>query len=105
VLALIYSGSTGDMRLADEDTVREIMKARDQDYIVCGSKEGADNCTSLSDVGLGEGSIYPTAQLPMVSYVFSVTSRASVDDVSRTVEAVIDVSNKTEPRLLSWRTR
>jgi type II secretory pathway component PulK len=105
VLALTYSGSTGDMRLADEEIVREIMKARDQDYIVCTNKEGADNCTTLSDLGLGEGSIFPTAQLPMVSQVFTVTARASVDDITRTVEAVVDVTTKTEPRLLSWRTR
>ena len=52
-----------------------------------------------------EGSIFPPAKLPMESTVFIVTSRASVDDVTRTVEAVVDVSNKTEPRLLSWRTR
>ena len=53
----------------------------------------------------GVGSIFPTAQLPMVSQVFTVTARASVDDITRTVEAVVDVTTKTEPRLLSWRTR
>jgi general secretion pathway protein K len=105
VLGLIYSGSSGDKRLADEDIVRQIMRKRSESYIICSSSDAADGCVTLSEVGLGEGSIFPESELPMKSRVFIATAEASIDDVTRTVEAVIDVSVKTEPRLLSWRTR
>lgn len=106
VLALVYHGSSGDMRLSDEDTVRQILEVRQQDSIVC-TESAADpeRCVGLSEVGLGEGGIYPQVSLPATVTLFLVRAEATVDDVVRSVETVIDVDNADEPRLLSWKAR
>jgi hypothetical protein len=39
----------------------------------------------------------------MDSTVFLITSEARFDEVVRSIEAVIDVTDREEPRLLSWR--
>ncbi len=106
VLALVYHGSSGDMRLSSEDTVRQVLEARAQESIVCTNPQPTEvSCVTLSEVGWGEGTIYPPASLPADSTVFSVRAEASVDDVVRSVEAVIDVGDYKEPRLLSWKAR
>jgi type II secretory pathway component PulK len=104
VLALILYGSSGDMRLADENIVRSILKNRQQDRIVCSQTESdTERCVSLSEVGLGTGSIYPPVELPQEAYFFRVISEGRVEDVVRRVEAVVDISDRENPQLLSWR--
>ena len=106
VLAIIQHGSSGDMRLADEDIVRSILDRRDQDRIVCTQTESdPERCITLSEVGLGTGSIFPPAELPQEAMVFRVTSVATVQSVVRQVDAVIDISDRENPQLLSWRVR
>ena len=58
----------------------------------------------MSDVGLGEGAVFPPVVWPAAATIFTVVSEARVRDVAYTIEAVIDLSNGREPRLLSWRT-
>ena len=104
VLAVLQHGSSGDMRLADEDIVRAILKAREEDRILCTKSESdPDRCISLTDVGLGEGAIFPPIDLPQEAMVFRVISEAQVENVFRRVEAVIDISNREDPQLLSWK--
>ena len=104
VLAILQHGSGGDMRLADEDIVRSILKIRSEDRIVCSQTESdTERCVSLSEVGLGTGSIFPAAELPQKAMVFRVTAEATVEEVVRRVEAVIDISDRDQPQLLSWR--
>jgi type II secretory pathway component PulK len=104
VLALIQYGSSGDMRLADENIVRSILKNRQQDRIVCSQTESdTERCVSLSQVGLGTGSIYPPVEWPQKANFFRVISEGRVEDVRRRVEAVIDISDRENPQLLSWR--
>jgi type II secretory pathway component PulK len=104
VLALIQHGSSGDMRLADENIVRSILKNRQQDRIVCSQTESdSERCVSLSEVGLGTGSIYPPVEWPQRANFFRVVSEGRVEDVVRRVEAVIDISDRENPQLLSWR--
>ncbi len=105
VLGLIYHGSSGNMRLANETLVGDVLRERDAGRLVCTETERSpDLCVSLSDVGLGEGSIFPPVVWPASATTFTVVSEARVRDVAYTIEAVIDVSNGQEPRLLSWRT-
>ncbi len=104
VLALIYHGVSGEKRLVDADTVGRILRAREAGQVVCtGSTEGSD-CVSLSEMDLGEGSIFPEIELPDQSGVFTIRSRAKVGNVERTVVTVVDRSNLLEPQLLFWRT-
>jgi type II secretory pathway component PulK len=104
VLALLQHGSSGDMRLADEEIVRSILKNRQEDRIVCDQTESdSERCVSLSEVGLGTGSIFPPVELPQEAHVFHIISEATVENVVRRVEAVIDISDRESPQLLSWR--
>jgi type II secretory pathway component PulK len=106
VLSLLYHGSSGDMRLADEDIVRNILEQRREDRILCTETESdPDRCITLSEVGLGEGSIFPATTLPAEALVFRVIAEARVEEAIRTVETVVDISNQEEPRLLLWRVR
>jgi type II secretory pathway component PulK len=107
VLAAVYYGDSSDMRLADEDIVRQLLRLREEDQLVC-TESGMDpkRCVGLVDVGLGEGSIYPPVSLPAKSAVYTVTAEATVGDVRRRIEAVIDRSGDEKgPVLLSWRVR
>jgi len=104
VLAVIYFGSSGDMRLATEDVVLDIMKLRESGLFVCTQTESdPEKCVSLSDVGLGEGAIFPPVNLPQTSVVFKVTSQAEVNQIVKKIEAVIDLTDRESPQLLSWR--
>jgi len=42
-------------------------------------------------------------ELPQEAHVFHVISEATVENVVRRVEAVIDISDRESPQLLSWR--
>lgn len=104
VLAIIYSGSSGDMELAQEGVVFDIMKLRETGRFVCTQTESdPENCVSLSEVGLGTGAIFPPVTLPQTALVFRVTSRGQVNEVIREIEAVIDLTDRESPQLLSWR--
>ena len=104
VLGLIYYGSSGNMRLATETLVGDVMKQREEGRLICTETErNSELCVPLSEVGLGEGSIFPPVIWPSSATIFTVTSEARVRDIAYTIEAVIDLSNGREPRLLSWR--
>lgn len=104
VLALLYHGSSGDMSLANEGVVGDIMKVRESGRFVCSQTESdSEKCVPLSEVGLGDGGIFPPVALPQMTLVFKITSRAEVNQVVRTIEAVIDLTNRASPQLLSWR--
>ena len=105
VLGLIYYGSSGNMRLADESLVGDLLRERDAGKLICTETERApDLCVSMSEVGIGEGAIFPPVVWPAAATIFTIVSEARVRDVAYTIEAVIDLSNGREPRLLSWRT-
>ncbi len=105
VLKLVYAGASGDRRLLDDDTVREIWRLREQeDKIVCqDSGSDPERCVSLAEVGLGEGSIYPETTLPATARVFRVVAEARVGALTRRMEAIIDTRSLEGPQLLSWR--
>jgi general secretion pathway protein K len=100
VLATLYHGNVGDKRLADEDTVRRILDLRDEGTILCVKKRGG--CMTLYEAIALEGD-YPT--ITDAANVFQVSAEARYGDVRRTIEAVIDRSDPTDPLVLSWRVR
>ena len=103
VLSLIYSGVSGDRRLVSEDTVGRILKLRDEGRVVCTGSAPALDCVTLSEVDLGEGSLFPPTELPDESNSFTIKAHASVGQIDRTVVAVIDRSELAAPQLLFWR--
>lgn len=105
VLSLLYHGSSGDKVLATEDDVRRILQERAEDRIVChDTAADPQACVGLADVYLLDGGIYPPITLPVRSRVYSVTAIATVGNIRRQAEAVIDrVGDEDGPQLLSWR--
>lgn len=99
VLALLYHGTGGKYRLADEDTVRAVLKAREEGAVICPAEVSSPICVPQSEIV--EGTIFPP---PTISTeVFLVRSEARVGEVRRTIEAVVDRSKPVEPQLLLWR--
>jgi general secretion pathway protein K len=107
VLATLFLGGTGDKQLASEDQVREILETRQKDGLICNDPDTElPNCTSLTQIlGLGDGAVFPQANLPSDGLVYEVVSEAKVGDVTKRVTATIDVTDYETPLLLSWESR
>ncbi len=101
VLALLFHGAGGDFRLADEDTVKNVLKVREDGGVLCPDEASAPVCTPVKDTIPGE--IFPPPS--WTSNVFVVRAQARIGEVRRTVETVIDRSEPSEPALLFWRVR
>jgi len=100
VLSLLFFNDGVDLRFAEEDTVREILKVRQEGGFVCGDENVAEGCAPLSEV-VGPNAVYPPPAFD--SAIFTVTAEARVGDVRRSVEAVMDRGAGARPLLLSWR--
>ena len=103
VLAALFYNDGVDQRLASEDVVRAILRAREEGSGVCLGGQSLDDCTPISEIVTNANSIFP--QPTFTSEIFVVTAEARVGEIRRSVEAVVDRSEPTEPRLLSWRVR
>ena len=103
VLGLVYSGVSGQRRLLSADIVGRILKVRDEGRVLCTGDSPGNECVTLSEVDLGDGSIFPPAVLPDDSDTFTVRVRARVGEIERTLVAVIDRKEITDPQLLFWR--
>jgi general secretion pathway protein K len=104
VLGLLYNtGATDESRLVDADVVGQILKIREEGRVVCTQPSPGNECVPLSEVELGDGSIFPPAALPDDSNIFTIEAHATVGDIERTVVAVLDRSDLRNPQLLFWR--
>ena len=103
VLSLVYHGSLGSRTLASEDTVRRILRARQDGRILCSETASDDRCILASEIV--DGSIFPEATLPGEASVFTVEAEATVGDIRRTIAAVVDRTQASDPRILEWRRR
>jgi type II secretory pathway component PulK len=100
VLSLLFFNDGVDLRFAEEDTVRKILKVRQEGGFICGEGQAAEGCAPVTEV-VGPNAIYPP--LDFDSEIFTVTAEARVGDVRRSVEAVLDRGAGAQPLLLSWR--
>jgi general secretion pathway protein K len=99
VLALLFFDDGVDLRLAREDTIREILKVREAGDLICSDEQGGEDCIPIRAIVVN--AIYPP---PTYSTdVFTVLAEAQIGDLRRSVEAVIDRSQPGAPQLLSWR--
>jgi len=101
VLALLYTGTSGNFRFVDEDEVRRILEAREAGSLLCADEANDAKCTPLR-------SVLPDGVFPPPSFaadVFLVEAEARAGDALRTVSAVIDRSELAKPRLLAIRSR
>jgi len=100
VLALLFFDDGRSLRLADEEVVRRLLRVRqERDGLLCPERVGDELCTPFSEIV--RNAVYPPPAWQ--SSVFRVEARARVGDVRRSVEAVIDRSQGSQPLLLSWR--
>jgi len=101
VLALLWFDDGVEQRLADEDTVRQILRVRADGGLLCGEGASLEGCTPIRE-------IVPNAIFPPPTFaaqVFEISAEASVGDVRRTGVAVIDRSAPGLLVLLSWHVR
>jgi len=101
VLGLLYHGVSEDYRLADADEVAEVLARREEGGLWCDASASDERCRALAEVV--PGTLYPPATWS--SEIFTVISQATVGDVTRTVEAVLDRTAPEKPAVLAWRTR
>lgn len=101
VLSLVYHGSLGSRTLASEDTVRRILRAREEGKILCATVGEDDRCILASEIV--EGSVFPESSLPTEAALFRVEAEATVGDIRRTVSAVVDRTDPAQPTILEWR--
>jgi type II secretory pathway component PulK len=101
VLALLWYDDGVERRLADEDTVRQILKVRAEGGLLCGEGASSEGCTPIRE-------IVPNAIFPPPTFatqIFEVSAESTVGDVRRTGVAVFDRSSLAFPQLLSWHVR
>jgi general secretion pathway protein K len=101
VLALLYYDDGVDVRLATEDVVRQLLQVRQEGGGICEPGQSPEACTPIGEIVTN--AIFPPPTIS--SDIFVVTADAQVGDVTRRVEAVVDRSQLSSPRLLSWRLR
>jgi general secretion pathway protein K len=99
VLGLLYHGVSGDYRLADAVHVKHLIDVRKTGATWCDETATDERCRSIQEIFPHE--IYPPPS--WTSDVFTVVSRVTVGDVTRTVEAVLDRSQPQEPAVVAWR--
>ena len=103
-LTTMYHGTSTDRRLVSTDSVQQLLKLRDEGRIVCDQTEAdSDRCVPLGD--LFDGSLYPPVTLPSTASTFEIVSTATFAEITRQLEVVLDRSDPSRPRLLSWRYR
>jgi type II secretory pathway component PulK len=101
VLALLWFDDGVEKRLADESTVRQILRIRSEGGLLCGEGASVEGCTPIRE-------IVPNAIFPpptFSSQVFEVSAEGIVGDVHRTIEAVMDRTTPGQLVLLSLRIR
>ncbi len=99
VLGLLFFDDEVELRLADEDTVRRLLIAREDGGLVCAEEQSAEGCTPIREIVTN--AIFPEPDYK--SDVFVITATGRVGDVARRIEAVVDRGDGSDPRLLSWR--
>ena len=89
--------------VSSEDDVMQILETRDEGMMFCEKTEtNPDRCITLEQADL-EGPIFPPSSLPALTFVYTVIAEAQLGDVERSVEAVLDFTSPTNPRVLFWR--
>ena len=101
VLSLLYYDDGVDLRLAPQDVVRRILQIRAAGGAICPAAQQDDGCTPIGE--LVTNAIFPPPTFSAVLFV--VHAEARVHGVRRTIEAVLDRSQGTQIRLLSWQLR
>ena len=101
VLGLLYHGVSDEYRLADADQVRDLLEARERGDLWCAEDASHEGCRPLAEVL--PGTVFPPPTFSTA--VFTVIARATVGEVTRTVEAVLDRREIASPVVVDWRTR
>jgi general secretion pathway protein K len=100
ILALIYYNDGVDYRFISDDDVRRMVDLRDGGQLFCRVQDES-NCVGIEEILPNAVSIIP--RLAYHSETFTVRAVATVGEVRRTAEAVIDRTTANAPLLLSWK--
>lgn len=103
VLPLVFAGTSGNLDLLSERSVRRILALRKKGKKLCtDTAADPESCVALGEADI-EGSIYPETTLPAPVAVFRIVAEAQVGNLTRRIEAVYDTRPASGPQLLSWR--
>jgi general secretion pathway protein K len=101
VLSLLYFNDGVDNRLISEEDLKRLLEARKEEGAICAPGSSQQECTPMNEIVGNQ--IFPPPSFS--SQLFLVEARAQVGEIRRSVEAVVDRSKISTPRLLSWRVR
>jgi type II secretory pathway component PulK len=101
VLALLYTGTTGNYRFVHEDEIRRLLETRESGTLLCAADADDARCSSIAEI-LPDG-IFPPPRF--AADVFMVEAEARAGDAVRTVSAVVDRKVLAKPKLLALQTR
>ena len=97
VLALVYFEGGTELELAKEQTIRQMLRVRQDGKFLCDG-QSSDDCTPIREIV--DNQIFPPPSYE--SFVFTIEAEARVGEVTRTIQAVVDRKEAPELRLLSW---
>jgi type II secretory pathway component PulK len=100
VLSLLFFDDGVDLRLADEDTIRDLLEEREEGRILCPQGNSSEGCTPIRQIVTN--AIFPPPSF--ASDIFTVVAEARVGEVTRSVEAVVDRGPEVH-EYLAWRVR
>jgi hypothetical protein len=98
---LIYYGTEDDRRLADQEEVFQILRAREEGRLFCGAEAGERCVTFASEIGRAGETVFP--RLTLTAEVFMIESRATVGTARVRIAAVVNRGKGGKPRLLEYR--
>jgi type II secretory pathway component PulK len=101
VLGLIYYGTEDDRRLADEEDVFRILRAREEGRVFCSGEDEERCVTFASETERAGETVFPP--LALSAQVFTIESRAQVREARARIVATIERGDAAAPRLLEYR--
>lgn len=101
VLATVYAGTSGHLRLDREDVVERVLRSREKGERLCEKTEAHEDCVLTSS--LVDQEIFPPPTYE--THTFRVVAEARYGEVRRRIETVLDRQDPTQVRFLTWRMR
>jgi type II secretory pathway component PulK len=101
VLGLIYYGTADDKRLATEEDVFRILRAREEGRMFCETALDERCVTFESEIGRVGETVFPPLQ--PASSVFTIESRATVETATFRILSTVDRTDPVDLQILEYR--
>jgi hypothetical protein len=98
---LIYYGTADDKRLATEEDVFRILRAREEGRMFCETALDERCVTFESEIGRVGETVFPPLQ--PASSVFTIESRATVETATFRILSTVDRTDPVDLQILEYR--